>query len=245
LQKYKTQFSPSHLEFDEKFDGRFLVHDRDDEKMELFATNNFGETFSHAGDFIKAFYFDYSQVGDALIHVFVYACDDVMTSITPTPQAATLLYVSRMEPNNLLNVLSSSSFFERQIDTKVRAVTDQDQANQICLGIKSQVVFTGALEFEMRGEFLFVVTAATEEEGQTLQVPPSSPSLSSIPLLPLSPPSLFPLPLLPPSPPSLSPLSPSSPFLPLTLPLSPPGGPAGAAVCAGQVPSPGHRPASA
>ena len=42
--------------------GRFLVHDREDSKRELFVTRNFGETFSHAGDFIKAFYLHYSQV---------------------------------------------------------------------------------------------------------------------------------------------------------------------------------------
>ena len=76
---YKTQFSPRHLEFDEKLEGiiwhinehlfeeffvsgRFLVHDREDEKMELFVTKNFGETFSHAGDYIKSFYFDHREV---------------------------------------------------------------------------------------------------------------------------------------------------------------------------------------
>ena len=42
--------------------GRFLVHDREDEKMELFVTKNFGETFSHAGDYIKSFYFDHREV---------------------------------------------------------------------------------------------------------------------------------------------------------------------------------------
>ena len=44
------------------FTGRFLVHDREDEKMELFVTKNFGETFSHAGDYIKSFYFDHREV---------------------------------------------------------------------------------------------------------------------------------------------------------------------------------------
>ena len=44
------------------FLGRFLVHDREDEKMELFVTKNFGETFSHAGDYIKSFYFDHREV---------------------------------------------------------------------------------------------------------------------------------------------------------------------------------------
>ena len=49
----------------------------------------------------------------------------------------TVLYVSRMEPSKKLNILSSSSFFERQIDTKV--------------------VFTGAVEFEKKEDFLFAV----------------------------------------------------------------------------------------
>ena len=38
------------------------MHDREDEKMELFVTKNFGETFSHAGDYIKSFYFDHREV---------------------------------------------------------------------------------------------------------------------------------------------------------------------------------------
>ena len=49
-----------------------------------------------------------------------------------------------MEPGGLLQVLSSSSFFERQIDTVV--------------------VFSGAEEFEMREDFLFAVTGG--EAGQ-------------------------------------------------------------------------------
>ena len=49
-----------------------------------------------------------------------------------------------MEPSGKLNVLSSSSFFERQIDTRV--------------------VFTGANQFEMKDGFLFAVTV---KEGST------------------------------------------------------------------------------
>ena len=52
-----------------------------------------------------------------------------------------------MEPNGKLNVLSSSSFFERQIDTRV--------------------VFTGANQFEMKDGFLFAVTEQVEKEGIT------------------------------------------------------------------------------
>ena len=40
------------------------MHDREDEKMELFVTKNFGETFSHAGDYIKSFYFDHKEVAE-------------------------------------------------------------------------------------------------------------------------------------------------------------------------------------
>lgn len=117
---YPTLFSPRHLEFDTKFDGRFLIHDRESEKMELYVTKNFGETFSHAGDFIKAFFWDYRE-------------DE------------TVLYVSRMEPSHKLNILSSSSFFERQIDTRV--------------------VFTGATEFEKKEDFLFAVTDNDKKPG--------------------------------------------------------------------------------
>ena len=42
------------------------MHDREDEKMELFVTKNFGETFSHAGDYIKSFYFDHREVAALL-----------------------------------------------------------------------------------------------------------------------------------------------------------------------------------
>ena len=48
-----------------------------------------------------------------------------------------------MEPSGKLNVLSSSSFFERQIDTRV--------------------VFTGANQFEMKDGFLFAVTEQVKE----------------------------------------------------------------------------------
>jgi len=120
ISTYPTLFSPKHLEFDTKFDGRFLVHDRDSEKRELYVTKNFGETFSHAGDFIKAFFWDHRE-------------DE------------TVLYVSRMEPSKKLNILSSSSFFERQIDTRV--------------------VFTGAREFEKKEDFLFAVTDNDKKTG--------------------------------------------------------------------------------
>jgi len=121
ISTYPTLFSPKHLEFDTKYDGRFLVHDRDSEKKELYVTKNFGETFSHAGDFIKAFFWDHRE-------------DE------------TFLYVSRMEPSQKLNVLSSSSFFERQIDTRV--------------------VFTGAAEFEKKEDFLFAVTDDDKKPGK-------------------------------------------------------------------------------
>jgi len=118
---YPTLFSPKHLEFDTKFDGRFLIHDRESTKKELYVTKNFGETFSHAGDFIKSFFWNYKE-------------DE------------TVLYVSRMEPSEKLNILSSSSFFERQIDTRV--------------------VFTGAQEFEKKEDFLFAVTENTRKPGE-------------------------------------------------------------------------------
>ena len=47
-----------------------------------------------------------------------------------------------MEPTGNLNILSSSSFFERQIDTRV--------------------VFTGAKQFEKKDGFLFAVTEMEE-----------------------------------------------------------------------------------
>ena len=67
ISTYPTTFSPRHLEFDTKFDGRFLIHDKESEKKELYVTKNFGETFSHAGDFIKAFYWDYKETKYSLL----------------------------------------------------------------------------------------------------------------------------------------------------------------------------------
>ena len=52
-------------------------------------------------------------------------------------QTETVLYVARAEPSGTLNILQSTSFFERQVDTKV--------------------VYTGADEFEKKGQLLFAV----------------------------------------------------------------------------------------
>ena len=57
----------------------------------------------------------------------------------------TVLYVSRMEPSQKLNILPSSSFFERQIDTRVD--------------------FTGAREIEKKEEYLFAVTDDDKKPG--------------------------------------------------------------------------------
>jgi len=109
---HKTQFIPEHVEFDKKQESRFLVHNRRSSNKSLFVTANFGKSFSHAGEYVKSFFWDYRE-------------DE------------TVLYVARAEPSGTLNVLQSTSFFERQVDTKV--------------------VYTGADEFEKKGNFLFAV----------------------------------------------------------------------------------------
>lgn len=94
IASYSVAFSPSHVEFDESHLQRFLVHDRDGEKKELYVTSNFGQTFSKASDHIKSFFWNH----------------DV---------DSTELYVSRMEPSGKVSVLSSTSFFEDPLHTSV------------------------------------------------------------------------------------------------------------------------------
>ena len=60
-------------------------------------------------------------------------------------QSFTELYVSRMEPSGKLNILSSRSFFSDPQDTSV--------------------VYTGAGEFEMKGDYLFIVKEDKEKLG--------------------------------------------------------------------------------
>ena len=91
---YSLNFSPSHVEFDENHLPRFLVHDRDGEKKELFVTANFGQTFTKASDYIKSFFWDHKA-------------------------GTTELYVSRMEPSGKLSVLSSTNFFADPLQTSV------------------------------------------------------------------------------------------------------------------------------
>ena len=117
IKSYQVNFTATHVEFDTKSLGRFLVHDRDSPEKTLYVTTDYGETFGRGLEFIESFYWD-------------YRVDE------------TVLYISRMEPSGKLTLLSSSSFFLDLSDTRVE--------------------FSGALEFEKRGEFLFTVT---EERG--------------------------------------------------------------------------------
>ena len=60
---HEVDFTPAHVEFDEKDHNRFIIHDRDEEKMSLHVTNNYGETFIRALDYVKAFHWHYEEVG--------------------------------------------------------------------------------------------------------------------------------------------------------------------------------------
>ena len=59
---HDLEFVPELVEFDKAHDKLFLVHDLEDTEKRLYVTKNFGETFSHAGDYIKSFYFDHREV---------------------------------------------------------------------------------------------------------------------------------------------------------------------------------------
>lgn len=55
--RHKLELTPSLIEFDGNRDLVFLVHDLVDERKTLYVTRNFGETFSHVQEFVKAFFF--------------------------------------------------------------------------------------------------------------------------------------------------------------------------------------------
>ena len=131
---HAVTFHPAHVEFDTQELGRFLVHDRESDQMELYVTENYGESFSKAADYVKTFFWHYEEVRNQrgpktksseinLIHLIL--------------QNFTELYISRMEPSGKLNILSSRSFFQDHKDTTI--------------------VFTGALEFEKKENYLFIV----------------------------------------------------------------------------------------
>jgi len=82
------------VEFDKKDLARFVIHDRNSNKSELYVTKDFGKNFNHAVDYIKSFFWNYEE-------------------------NMTELYVSRMEPSGKLNILSSISFFEKAMDTSI------------------------------------------------------------------------------------------------------------------------------
>ena len=62
-----VDFSPVHVEFDTKNMARFLIHDRTSDKMELFVTENYGETFNKGIDYVKSFFWHYEEVFEDLI----------------------------------------------------------------------------------------------------------------------------------------------------------------------------------
>ncbi len=83
---------PELIEFDSKQDKVFLLHDLIDDQKKLYVTKNFGETFSHVQDYVKAFYLDHRD-------------------------GQTRLYVQRMLPGEerRTTILASRNFFERQV----------------------------------------------------------------------------------------------------------------------------------
>lgn len=112
---HKLEMTPALVEFDKSVDKTFLVHDLVDEEKKLFVTRNFGETFSHVQDYVKGFFFQEPESGEG----------------------ASTLYIERMEPpGDRSTILSSTNYFERQVDTTI--------------------VFVGAKEFELRGGYMFV-----------------------------------------------------------------------------------------
>ena len=91
---------PDVVEFDVAQDGDvFLVHDLTGDQKSLFVTTDFGETFSHVQDYVKAFFFREpgNGVGDNY-------------------GGRSVLYVQRMEPGGeRTTILSSTNYFQRQV----------------------------------------------------------------------------------------------------------------------------------
>jgi len=91
---YDVPFVPNHVEFDKDVESRFFIHERSSTKLNLFVTENFGQTFRKAGSYVKFFYIYYSKSG-------------------------TVLYVIRVEPDKRHTVLASTDFFKEAKNTKV------------------------------------------------------------------------------------------------------------------------------
>ncbi len=87
---------PDVVEFDAAVDGdAFLVHDLQGDQKSLFVTTDFGETFSHVQDYVKAFFFK---------------------ELEDKGSARSVLYVQRLEPpGNRSSILSSTNYFQRQV----------------------------------------------------------------------------------------------------------------------------------
>ena len=62
IESRKVQFRPVHVEFDRKDLARFVIHDRNSNKSELYVTKDFGKNFNHAVDYIKSFFWNYEEV---------------------------------------------------------------------------------------------------------------------------------------------------------------------------------------
>ena len=114
---------PSFIDFDERRDRVFLIHDLVSSDKRLYVTKTFGETFSPVQDYVKAFFLRYLA-------------------------NETELYVQRLEPSTSdmptrTTILSSTNFFEKQIDTKI--------------------IYVGAKEFQLMGNYLFVTRPRSDE----------------------------------------------------------------------------------
>ena len=138
---HSLQVSPEAVEFDVAQDGDvFLVHDLESDSKSLYVTADFGETFSHVQDYVKAFFFREPDngLGD-------YG-------------GRSVLYVQRLEPDGeRTTILSSTNYFQRQVRSggKFRKKM-QDKLQLLCLQVDTSVVYSGAHEFELRGDYMFV-----------------------------------------------------------------------------------------
>lgn len=62
VSNFTVHFSPVHVELDTKNLARFMIHDRNSDKMELYVTENYGESFNKGIDYVRSFFWYYEEV---------------------------------------------------------------------------------------------------------------------------------------------------------------------------------------
>lgn len=176
---YKVEsFVPSMIDFDERRDQLFFVHDLQSTNKPVFVTKNFGQTFSPVQDYVKSFSLKYHS-------------------------NQTELFIQRFEPSasgsgidpNRTTILSSMSLFERHEDTKIvyvgakefqqmgkylfiTRVNEDDQSLDLLISTNEHRFVKALLEDEQKTLDFHIVNV--DEDGQILLVANHNNALSNL-----------------------------------------------------------------